>query len=882
MAPILEDIQRIVVRPSPSGQHVTVGDVARVSFGFAEASTVARMDGKGAVILTVRKEQGGDIIRLSKEAHRLAREFTKVLPEGVTLKLLGDASQEVKRGLGTLYSNGLIGMVLVLLILWLAIGARNAAMASLGIPAALLGAAIAMYVMDITVSIVALFALILCVGIVVDDAIVIIENVYRHMEAGKSPLQAAFDGTREVMWPVISSVLTTIAAFLPLLIMAGILGKFFSLIPMVVIAALATSLVEALVILPSHMADFGRARPRTHLQRLSRRFAGLADAYLAVLARALRHPLLVSLGALLLAAGLVFAAVATKEVVLIADEDAHRFDVRVEMPRGVTLDRTTEVLKRVEAKALALPENEVVAVTTEVGWSRTRLFPERGKHRGMVTVYLVPTQQRQRRCREIMAALRKQLHDLTGPVAVEVAPVTFSPPKGMPVAIRISGESYPRLKQLSEQVQAELRRLPGVVSVSDDLQPGKRELRVRVQPDRAALHGLNHETVGLFIRAAYGGFAATRYRYLDEELDVVVRYGAEVRDDPARLETIQVGTPLGARVALSQVARITSGRGPSVIEHRDGRRTVSVTADVVEGVATSSGVNRAMQRRLAGLMAANPETKFVFGGEWEETAESLASLFRAFSLAALLIFTILAAQFRSFSQPLVVIFAIPLSLIGVVIGFFVSGEPVGMALTWEPLTPSHRSQLMLPPQTSLVQSLPSLHIMPVPQGGQLPPQSVSVSSWFFMPSVQLSPWQTLPVQTPLRQSVPVKQLSPLGQGEQVSPPQSSSVSLPLTTLSLQVGAAQVPPVQTPLRQSHSPEHFLPSAQAGQIDGTFQGRQHLSHRYLLRPLHQRMPPTKWRIDIEQRIRRHTRPVLHESRAGALDPHSHEGLIRCRPS
>jgi len=630
------------------------------------------------VILTVRKEPGGDMLRLSRLARELVQAFLPQTPKGVSVKLLGDGADEVKSGLRTLGSNGLMGMLLVLVLLWVFIGTRNALMAAIGIPTSLLGAAIAMYVLDISISMVSLFALILCVGIVVDDAIVIIENVYRHLEQGKPPRRAAIDGTREVMWPVISSVLTTIAAFLPLLIMAGILGKFFSLIPMVVIAALATSLIEALVILPSHMADFGRARPRTHLQRLSRRFAGLADAYLAVLARALRHPLLVSLGALLLAAGLVFAAVATKEVVLIADEDAHRFDVRVEMPRGVTLDRTAEVLKRVEAKALALPKNEVVAVTTEVGWSRTRLFPERGKHRGMVTVYLVPTEQRQRHCREIMAALREQLHDLTGPVAVEVAPVTFSPPKGMPVAIRISGESYPRLKQLSEQVQAELRRLPGVVSVSDDLQPGKRELRVRVQPDRAALHGLNHETVGLFIRAAYGGFAATRYRYLDEELDVVVRYGAEVRDDPARLETIQVGTPLGARVALSQVARITSGRGPSVIEHRDGRRTVSVTADVVEGVATSSGVNRAMQRRLAGLMAANPETRFVFGGEWEETAESLESLFRAFFLAALLIFTILAAQFRSFSQPAVVILAIPLSLTGVVIGFFVSGEPVGM------------------------------------------------------------------------------------------------------------------------------------------------------------------------------------------------------------
>jgi multidrug efflux pump subunit AcrB len=675
----VDEIERIVVRPDPrGGRHVTVGDLSHVRLGFAEAMTRARSDGQPAVILTLRKEQGGDILRLSRQAHRLIERFSRSLPAGVSLKAYGDGALEVKRGLGTLYSNGLIGMLLVLAILWFAIGSRNAVLAALGIPTALLGAGVAMYVMDISVSIVSLFALILCVGIVVDDAIVIIENVYRHLELGKRPRRAAIDGTREVMWPVISSVLTTVAAFLPLLIMVGIMGKFFSIIPKVVAVALAASLVEALIILPSHMADFGRVRPQTRLQRLAGRFGRVTDLYVALLRRALSRPLLVSFGAVAVAIGLVVATFATKEVVLLGDEDAQRFDVRVEMPRGVTLERTMAVLRRIEARALELPRDEVTGVVTQAGWSRTRLWPVRDKHRGMVTVYLKHTRERERRCTEILAQLRRRLRGITGPVSLELVPVTFGPPKGMPVAIRVSGDSFPRLKQLSEKVQAELRKVPHTVSVTDDFKPGKREVRVKVQPERAALHGLNHESVALFIRAAYGGFDATRYRYLDEELDVVVRYGAAIRNDPDRLESIEIGTPLGGRVPLLQVARIESGRGPSVIRHWDGKRTIKVTADVVEGRTTSSAVNRAMQRRLVGLMAANPEVKFAFGGEWEKTAESLESLFRAFLIAALLIFTILSAQFRSFAQPLVVILAIPLSLTGVVVGFFVSGEPVGM------------------------------------------------------------------------------------------------------------------------------------------------------------------------------------------------------------
>jgi multidrug efflux pump subunit AcrB len=675
----VDEIERIVVRPDPrGGRHVSVGDLARIRLGFADAVTRARSDGRPAVILTLRKEQGGDILRLSSQAHRLIERFSGSLPAGVSLKAYGDGAVEVRRGLGTLYSNGLIGMLLVLAILWVAIGSRNAVLAALGIPTALLGAAVAMYIMEISVSIVSLFALILCVGIVVDDAIVIIENVYRHLELGERPMRAAVEGTREVMWPVISSVLTTIAAFLPLLIMVGIMGKFFSIIPKVVAVALGASLLEALIILPSHMADFGRVRPETRLQRLAGRFGRVTRVYVALLRRAISRPVLVTIGAAVVTVGLIVAAFSTKEVVLLADEDAQRFDVRVEMPRGVTLERTMEVLRRIEARALELPRDEVTGVVTQAGWSRTRLWPTRDKHRGMVTVYLKHTRERTRRCTEILADLRRRLRGITGPVSLELVPVTFGPPKGMPVAIRVSGESYPRLKQLSDRVQAELGKVPHTVSVTDDFKPGKREIRVKVQPERAALHGLSHESVALFIRAAYGGLDATRYRYLDEELDVVVRYGAAIRNDPDRLESIEIGTPLGGRVPLLQVARIESGRGPSVIQHWDGKRTIKVTADVVEGETTSSAVNRAMQRRLAGLMAANPEIKFTFGGEWEKTAESLESLFRAFLIAALLIFTILSAQFRSFAQPLVVILAIPLSLTGVVVGFFVTGEPVGM------------------------------------------------------------------------------------------------------------------------------------------------------------------------------------------------------------
>ena len=681
----LAEIEGIVLRPDPSGAHVLLRDVARVEDSFSEARTAARVDGRPGVVLTVMKEYGGDILALSSAVRERLHAFAKKLPAGMDVKLIGDGAHAVRASLRTLYTNGLLGMLLVLICLWLSLGLRNAVMASLGLPVALLGAAAAMYFLGVTINIVALFALILCVGIVVDDAIVIIENIYRHLEQGSPPLRAAVEGTREVLWPVVSSVLTTCAAFLPLLLMTGVLGEYFSIIPKVVVAALSASLLEALVILPSHMADLGRLRgrgagqtPRPRLQRVQRRLAAAKGCYLALLRWALRRPVRVSLATLGLCAALVAAAFATKEIVLLADEDIQLFDVRVQMPRGVTLQRTTDVLKQIEERALELPQNEVEAVISIAGWSRTRLWPQSGKHLGMVSIILAPAGRRGRRGQQVMEQLRGKLSEVVGPINTELAGVTFKPPTGRPVAVRISGDRFESLKRIADKVKQRLRRIPGAVSVSDDFELGKRELRVRVDAQRAALHGLQHSSVARFVRAVYGGIVATEFRDNNEELDVVVRYDKAVRRDPAGLPALRVETPSGRRVALSDIATVERGRDISAIRRRDRQRTITVTADVAQDVSTSSAINRRLRRDIAPLVAANPEVRFVLGGEWEKTAESLGSLFRAFSVAALLIFAILAAQFRSIVQPLAVLLAIPLSLIGVVTGFFVSGEPIGM------------------------------------------------------------------------------------------------------------------------------------------------------------------------------------------------------------
>ena len=250
--------KRFLVRPDPRGGGVRVRDVATVYEGFAPARLTGQVNGEPGVLLFVRKEQQADSIQISADVRELVGELE--LPAGVTVEVFGDAAHEVERSLDSLYANAATGLVLVLALLWFFVGGRNAAMAALGLPVALAGAIAAMHMMGITINVISLLALILCLGIVVDDAIIIIENIYRHMEDGVPRREAAMRGASEVFWPVISSTATTCAAFLPMLLMTGVLGKFFGIIPKVVVASLVASLIEAFFILPSHMADFGQVK----------------------------------------------------------------------------------------------------------------------------------------------------------------------------------------------------------------------------------------------------------------------------------------------------------------------------------------------------------------------------------------------------------------------------------------------------------------------------------------------------------------------------------------------------------------------------------------------------------------------------------------------
>ncbi len=700
------EIQDVVVRPDPAGGVVRVRDVADVREGFAPARLTGRINGEPGVLLLVRKEAQADSVKISADVRALFENLD--VPDGVTAEVFGDAAHQVERSLSTLYENMAAGLVLVLALLWFFVGGRNATMAALGLPVAIAGALLAMDAMGITINVISLLALILCLGIVVDDAIIIIENIYRHMEEGMSRRRAAIVGASEVFWPVISSTATTCAAFLPMLLMTGTLGKFFAIIPKVVVASLVASLIEAFFVLPSHMADFGRVTRKTEqpknravAQERSGERAAMAPSarsfrqrweqigervdgvYERFLSRALHRRYVVVLVSYALCAGLVALAAQTKDVVLFTDGDVDMFDVRVKLPTDASKAQTDAVLVEIENRLLALTErsgNDVEAVVAARGLTRTNYGVERGDHAGMVTVYLRPADQRSslHAGRDLLDATSALFDDLVGPASLDVLEFRPGPPRGAPVAVRIFGDDLDRLTELAEEVVGEARAIPGTRGVAHNFELGKRELQVHVDEERAAMHMLTPAFVALWLKNAFGATPVATVRDGDDEVGITVRLAERARRDAAQMESLDLLTPAGSLVALRDVATIEQGRGPAVIRHRDRSRMITVTSQINERATTSAEVNRLLLERLQPLIDGNPDVMFELGGEYEETNKSLTSLANAFVIAALLIFTILATQFRSFLQPFVVMAAIPLSFIGVVIGFFVTGAPIGM------------------------------------------------------------------------------------------------------------------------------------------------------------------------------------------------------------
>ena len=708
----VDEILDTVVLEEPDGTLVRVRDVGRVERGLEKATFVTRYLGRPAVVISVAKKDKTDVRHLVARVDAFLEEFDPLVPDGIEVNTTIDSSDFVTPRIAVLLENLAAGMFLVAALLWFTIGFRNAMLTIIAIPFSLLTAMILFPVLDISVNSNTLIGMLLVSGMLVDDAIIVLENIYRKIEEGMELKQAVLVGSNEVLWPVATAVTTTIAAFAPLLLVGGTAGKFISVMPKCVVVCLVASLFECLLILPAHYLDFGsrqsaRAKAAAAGDRsrggvagtvlgffgkgrigMEKGFDALRAGYLFLLAPVIRHRF--SFAVLFLAFLMVTAAASTRVRFDLFPGEFATFNISLESPPDYSLEQTSEVTQGIEAALLDLPEEDILDFNTIVGLAVDLNYDRIiAPNLAMTTVAIPQTERNQLRPQDVLERVREAMREFEAEhpgdiVTLRVESERYGPPVGRPVEVRIQSEDFAVNKKIAEEIKAYLATIPGVDGIDDNLKEGPREIRLEIDDERAAQFGLTFEDLARALRGANDGVVSSSFRsptaVEDDDIRVLLEPGQ--RDRLLDLLEIDVRGSQGQLVRLSDVARLEVTRGYLAYRRVDGKRAVTVFADVDDDLATSISVNRDLEARFADIRERFPAVDLIYGGEYQESNESMRETLAAFPVALLAIYMLLATLFRSYTQPLIVLTSVPLGFAGIIFGVLIRDYSISFNLLY--------------------------------------------------------------------------------------------------------------------------------------------------------------------------------------------------------
>jgi multidrug efflux pump subunit AcrB len=522
---------------------------------------------------------------------------------------------------------------------------------------------------------IAMGAMILVIGIVVDDGIVVAESIWHHREHGKSPLDAAVDGTYAVAKPVVTTIITTALAFMPMFYMSGMLGDFIFVIPLVVVLALTISMLDTLFIMPAHLISRSRGDGKTTRMRTSDWFVRFRDGFGNILHKLLpKRYAVTGVFVVLMAAAFLYAA-RFMDFVLFPTQSADEFYILAELPSGSSLEHTAEKLLELETLVASLSERELDSFTTRIGTHGMHNLGE-NENWGLLGVYLTAFAKRDRNADEIVSALRAQTDRLEGFESIAYSVDSGGPPVGRPVQIRVIGSDDEQRSALAAMVVAELQNVDGVSDIERDDKAGKEQIVVDLDYIRLAEQNLTVADVAKNLRLAYDGEIVTSVRYGDEDVDFRVILEEEARGSADVLGKLIIPNRNGRFVELQQVASFRLDAGPSNLYHYDNERTITITANIDKEKTTPILATNAVLDSID-VQQDWPGMRIVAGGETEETQKSMGSLAVAFAVAAVGIYLVLVLLFNSLTQPVVVMIAVPFGLIGVIFAFAAHGQAIG-------------------------------------------------------------------------------------------------------------------------------------------------------------------------------------------------------------
>ncbi|UCE52899.1 MAG: efflux RND transporter permease subunit, partial [Desulfobacterales bacterium] len=662
------------------GKPVYLRDVAFIRDAFKDPLTRSRINKEKSVTIAVQKRSGENIVQVTDDVKLIINDMRPQLPQTLQIDLTADMSNDVRLMVSDLENNIVSGLILVLAVIFVFIGGQSAIFVALAIPYSMFITFSLLTGFSVTLNMVVLFSLILALGMLVDNGIVIVENIYRHMQQGEHRWEAARSGTDQVAWPVITSTLTTLGAFLPLMFWPGIMGEFMGYLPMTLIMALSASLFVALIINPVLSARYQRVKlsnPKNNPHPEEPMFKRI---YLFVLKWCLHHRWVVVLAAFML---LVSASIAFnvfgKGVEFFPETEPRRAYVNIKAPEGTNLDTSDNLVAQVEE--IVSEYEDIRYVIANIGAVGGDPFSQggTGTHINRVVLDFKDFHDRSRPSTEIVTEVRQRILKTIKGAEVQVEKEEEGPPTGPPINIEVSGEDIHVLGELAARVRKEIKDIPGLVDLKDNFVKGKPEIRVQVDKEKAALMGLDTYTIAYTVKAAINGVKAGVYREGKDEYDIIARLPERDRRSIESLKRITVSGPRGEPIPLTSLANVSLGSGIGAIMRLDQKRVVTISGDVSGRLAND--VIKDIDARMKKNVDWPKGYIYRFSGEQEEQAKAQAFLSKAFFACIAIILLILMTQFNSFITPFIIITSVILSLIGVFIGLLVTGTAFGIIMT---------------------------------------------------------------------------------------------------------------------------------------------------------------------------------------------------------
>lgn len=682
----VEDIENTIVGSAQNGQPVYLRDVAEVRDGLKETRFLSRIQREKGVIYMITKRSGANTVITAKAVNKELERIQQTLPEDIEFWPFMDQADMIQQVINRTGGNALVGGIFAIFFLFVFLrNWRPTLTIALAIPLSVITTFIALYVAGYTINLLTLGGLALGIGMLVDNAVVVIENIFRHLEEGKERGEAAKRGASEVGMAITASTLTTIAVFFPMVFAKGITGKLTQGLALSIAFALLASLFVALTIVPMVASLLFKANKNRNsggktVKKVE--FEKARNIYRNLLHKALKKRGLVLTGVLVLFL-LSFVIIPFLGTEFMPSQDQDMLILNVRMPVGTSIEETDRVAKMVEE--LLDQQPEVQTVSAQIGSAAEEDpsdlaggFSNSGTHEGIVWVGLVPQTEREATDTEVLERIRKELPQLKGVKfeALDMSQVMMGG-SSAPVEIKIFGKDIYRLREIADSIVARIQDVEGLRDITHSFSQGKPEYHIRVNREQASRMGLMVSQIASTIQTASLGTVATRYREGNDEIDIRVRFRKQSRDSLSDIENIPIRTPANQMVRLDQVASISKGEGPIQIDRENQSRVVTVLANIAGRDLGS--VVRDIKQRIGRVERGLPSGYFIeFGGQYDDMQEAFVIMAAAFALATLLVYMIMASQFESFRHPFVIMFTIPLALFGVVLALLVSGKPVSL------------------------------------------------------------------------------------------------------------------------------------------------------------------------------------------------------------